>query len=373
MNLKKIKNLALFAVAIATTVATSGTVLAAESETIIEKDSADNRFFAGDDVVLYDDTFLGGFGFGYDVTVSDIKARDSLAVAGYNVNVDNAMIGATTYVAGYNVGVKDSIIAGNMVAGGYIVTFDKGSSAASFIAAGNLVEMDGYIEAGTISADTVIIDGIVNGDLNITAREVTIGENAVVTGNFNIESELEPVISSSAKIEDFNWIETKPDSEVVQHSAVDKFVQGVKDAIYWAVAMVLAGLVMFWLMKKELDDAAAMVKERTVPMLVSGAVTLVALPVAVLIASITFVGLPTATLVLALYVVACCASVAFAAASLAPVVLNKMPALAASLIGIAVAEVARQIPFLGFLVGLAAIIYTLGYFIQSLYLNRIKK
>ena len=88
---------------------------------------------------------------------------------------------------------------------------------------------------------------------------------------------------------------------------------------------------------------------------------------------ITFIGLPIGLVVAALYTITMCFSVAFTGASLGRLLFNKMPGLAGASLGILILEFAKKIPFLGGLIFLFSVIYTMGYAIQALYLNRIKK
>ena len=52
---------------------------------------------------------------------------------------------------------------------------------------------------------------------------------------------------------------------------------------------------------------------------------------------------------------------------------EKMPPFLASVLGIVILEVLKKIPYVGILIKLAAVLYTMGYFIQYIYMGRTKK
>ena len=113
-----------------------------------------------------------------------------------------------------------------------------------------------------------------------------------------------------------------------------------------------------------------MLKARTGAVLGSGAVALVAVPVTVLILCVTVIGFPCAMILLAAYILIMCIAVMFSGATLARLVFPRMNPFLSSAIGVIVLEIAVKVPYLGGLIRIAAIIYTMGTFLQFLWTGR---
>ncbi len=342
------------------------------------KDSANNGYVAGYNSVITSESLFSNFGVGYNVTSSKVKTEDAACYAGYNVSVNQADIGGSAFLAGYSVNTYKSDIKGNLVASGYNINVDDMTSATSVIAAGAFINVAGTADSAMISGGEVYFSGNVNGDVNIEAEKVYIDEDACITGKLIVKSVEEPVIPNGAKIGSYKWIDVQEEAsnqngaeKIAQNSVLDAVFVTAKSAVYWSIAMVLLGLIFCWLMPKELVASTEMVKTRTAAMLGSGAVTLFAMPIAFIVALCTGVGAPVAGIVVSVFVLILVCSVTFTGAALGRMVFSKLNPILGSLIGIVILEVVKVIPFLGTLIFLASAIYSLGFFIQSIYLKRI--
>ena len=343
----------------------------------VSVDTANNYYFAGNDMKMDGGVYFGSFGAGQNLEMDSCTIDDVTCLAGMNITVRNTSVGSSLFAAGSTITFENNAIEGNIFAAGQSVNADSSVEAKSFTAVGQSVGFDGTAEAANIAAEEVIFNGRVTGDVTIEADTVTIGDDAVVTGTLKVISDQEPEIGSGSQINDVDFIKTisseDGESQIVEKSIGFTILEKVKSAIYWSIAMILVGLIMCWLMKDSLDKSAEMLKSRTAIMLGTGAITLIAVPLAAIICMITFIGLPIGLVVAALYTITMCFSVAFTGASLGRLLFNKMPGLAGASLGILILEFAKKIPFLGGLIFLFSVIYTMGYAIQALYLNRIKK
>ena len=339
------------------------------------QDSADNYYFSGDSKTVDGGVFFGGFGAGRDIGIQNSQAEDSIALAGYTVTVRDSKIGGSGFLAGYSIDVNNCGFDGNIVAAAKEIDIDSESECNAAILTGMDITFEGEADAVTLSGQKVYINGKIGGDAVITAENVKFGPNAEVTGIVKVEAPEEPVVSPDAELAEVKFIkvEKEDDSDSVYREPVgDRILDRVKSAAYWSAAMVLVGLLMYLLGRNRLAGAREMVKARTGAMLGSGAVALVVTPIAIIICMITFIGLPVGLLTGIAYALIISVSTAFAGASLSPLVFKKMPVLAASLIGIVILEVAKKVPYLGILVSIAAVLYTLGYVIQEIYLKKLK-
>lgn len=355
-------------------------VLASE----VEVDSAGNVFATGDMVTLPSDSVFGAFLAGNNVSIDGQEAKGSLAAAGQSVYASDVKIGESLYAAGNSVILKDTKVKGNVWTAGNTVTMSGKTEANGIYAAGSIVTFSGTTNGLYVGAGKLVIDGTVNGDAIIDADEVKITDNAVITGNLKVRSSKQPEISDQAKVTNYSFEETKPDEEDLEElEEAGKAATGIGigaiimkkllSAIYWIIAMVAFGMLLCWLFGDHLSGAAAMIRERTLPMILSGVIGWMSIPFAALMLLCTWILAPTAGMLAMAYTLLLCAGLAFAGASLARLIFPRMNVFLSALIGIGILEIVRIIPVLGTLVGIAADMYLIGYVIQKLWIGRLRK
>ena len=130
------------------------------------------------------------------------------------------------------------------------------------------------------------------------------------------------------------------------------------------------GIILCWLFNGHLISAAEMIKNKPGVMIGTGIITWVCVPLAALILCITYILAPIGAMLAMAYVLLLCAGLAFAGASLVKIFLPNMNKYLAALIGIAVLEIVRMIPVIGFLVGAVADMYLLAYVVQTIWNSR---
>lgn len=349
-------------------------------DTEVAQDSAGNHLMSGNNPKLEGKEVFSCFGAGYDVSLSNVTTSDITAIAGYNTKIENSKINSSLFSASYNGDIKNTTITGNCFTAGYNLTFDESSQCNALYSAGTYISFNGKANYVGLGAETVVINGQVDGDLDIDADNVTIGDDAIITGKLNIQSKKEPTVSKKAKYGDYNFVKIDKDKKigknvknVVKNTLADLFIAGLVSCVYWIVAMFVVGLFMVLFFNKKLKIAAHYLKKRTGPTLGSGAVALISIPIALIIMSITFIGLPLAGFTFTGFMIALCISNAFTGTVLAKIIFPRMNQFLSMLIGIAAIEILSAIPFLGILVGLASTIFTLGCGIQGIWLGRYSK
>ena len=344
---------------------TVGVYAAEEGEATL--DSAGNVFTTGEDIIGGD--YFAGFGAGRKICFTNANTEDSITAAGATIEVENCSVGGSVFVAGNEVRVIDSDVKGNIVTAGNFMTINKNTTSKSVIAVGNQVDFYGEADSLHFACTTAVIDGVVNGDAEITAESVTITDNAVIKGELKVYSSADPG-TGAASVGKYVFEKSE---EQAEKSFASKVFDKVKSAIYWAIAMSIVGLLMCVLIPTKLEDAARMVKYNTGAMLGSGAVAFFMFPVVAIIVCFTYFGLPLAGVSAIIYSVVLMLSITFAGASLGRLVLNKLNPILASVIGIVALEIVKKIPIIGGIVFVAAAVYTLGFFIQTIWNGRLRK
>ncbi len=338
----------------------------------ISEDSAGNIFASGDAVSLPESPFFGGFAVGKEVNVNGSEAEGALYIAGQKVNIKESVIKESLFAAGEELEIKDTQVSGNVFVAGKTLDMDDLSSN-SVYAIGESVSFEGKTNYLCASGTTVVVDGTVNGDATITADNVIIKDDAVITGELSISSSQDPDVSDDAEVGQLTYNKIDNTEAEPTLSLGARILKKITSGLYWIVAMGAFGMLLCWLFDKHLSTAANYIKNRTAPMVVSGILGWMCIPLAALLLCCSYILAPIAGMLTLAYVLLLCAGLAFAGASLARIIFPNMNVFLSALICIAALEVIRLVPFIGIIVGIAADMYLLGYVIQCLWLNRKQK
>lgn len=346
--------------------------------TEIEVDSAGNVMAAGDLVELPTTPFFGAIAAGQSVSVVGSSAKGSVMAAGQTVDISGSEIGESLYMAGNSVSMKDTTVNGNLYAAGNSVAITGDSSSNGVYFAGNMLTFEGETNGLFAGGSHIVVSGTINGDAFLEGETIEILDDAVITGECKIKSSGEPEVASGAQLGDYSYEHVDEDEEEVGEAAIKagigaKILKKLGSCLYWIVAMAAFGMLLCWLFNDHLAKAAVYMKERTGAMIGSGVISWMCIPVAAILLCCTYILAPVGGLLALAYVLFLCAGLAFAGASLVRLVLPRMNIFLSALIGIAALEIVRMIPFVGWIVGVAADMYLLGYVVQVLWLRRVRK
>ncbi len=359
----RIKNLMLLAMLGLFVFGSSITTFAADSEI----DTAGNQFLSQETIAntIYErDLYWAGENL--NLTGGDIS-QDALLL-GNALTLSDSEIGGSLRSASYKLLLSDTIIENNITAAGYSLNIEEGTVGKGVYLTGNDINFAGECDALTIAANTVYINGIINGDATIGASNIVIGPNAVVTGDLNLSSVEMPDIPETASISATNFTATREYEDSIETISVGaKILQKLFSRLYWIPAMLLITLFFCLLIPDALDGAGSMIIKRKVAMPVTGFVSILALPMLLVFICITFIGLPLAGLLLLLLLPLFLFAVPFTGASIGRIVFPKMNVWISSIIGAAVLTFVIIIPILGGLIRFASVIYVMGYFVLKCY------
>ncbi len=243
------------------------------------QDSAGNFFEAGDLVTLPGNPISSAFTVGQSVTLSGSDVNGAVYAAGQTVDIEDIVIAESLFAAGNSVAVKDTSVRGNIFAAGNSVSITGDCSGNGVYAVGNMLTFDGSANYLYAAGSSVVLSGTINGDAVIEANSVEIRDDAVVTGNLTVKSELEPSVPAEAKIGNYIFEKTEEKEDAGEKAeAVAKLSMGaiifkkITKGIYWVIAMAAFGMLLCWLFNDDLNKAGAMIKERTGAMIGSGAI-----------------------------------------------------------------------------------------------------
>jgi hypothetical protein len=224
-----------------------------------------------------------------------------------------------------------------------------------YIASGDL-RLDGGADGDVVvfSGDATI-GGRINGDLVVFDGQANLLPSAYVEGDVRYGDD-RPIVSGEAVVHGDVKEEDWPDSW--------DFVPFVGAFVFWlaiSISLAILGVLLLVIAPRAAEALEAHSRERVGPLIAIGFAVAIALPLAGGIAAVTLVGLPLAFLILLallpLGAVAYCASAYVVGRR---IVKEPKGRIWAFLAGLAILRLLALVPLLGFLVGLAAIVFGLG-------------
>lgn len=224
-----------------------------------------------------------------------------------------------------------------------------------YIASGDL-RLAGRVDGDVVlAAGDATVSGRIDGDLVTFGGQARLLPRAYVDGDVRYGDE-RPIVSGSAIVRgDVN--------EEDWGDSVD-FLPFIGAFALWlgiSISMAILGLLLLLIAPRAADALHARSRERVGPVIAIGIAIGICLPLAAAIALVTLVGIPLAFVIgLALLPLAALAYVTAAYALGRRIVGEPRSRLWAFLAGLAILRALALIPFLGFLVGLAAVVFGLG-------------
>lgn len=338
------------------------------------KIEAGDNLNVGADELIDDDLYL----FGEVITVSGIVTGDAI-LFGREVVVDGNIMGSLLVFA-ETVRINGNV-AGTVRGGANGFSF-HGSSGRDLMIMANSITVSGPVgqdlfaaaSNGTItgsvgrdlksSMNRLVVDGPVGGDIDALVSELVIGPNALVSGKVTYTSETEATVNNQAVIGGTITRLDPPATQVTSVSAGRKvwsFFRPILSLLFVALLMIL-------LFPAVTKGSALMIGEKPTSSLGTGALIVFVAPIAALILLITVIGIPVSFLSMLLYIVLIYLSRVFAGYFVAELAFKKFgvalhPVLKA-LIGILVLALMFKIPYIGWLVQLAAVIFGSGAFMH---------
>lgn len=214
--------------------------------------------------------------------------------AGRNVTVEGR-IGNDLWAAGETVDV-DGQVGNNAMVAGRTVHFRAGATVSQDASlAGNTVTSEGRIERNLkIGATTARIGGTVGGTVRAQAARVEVLPGAIIQGDLVVRAAQPPDISPQAQV-----------LGRVQYEKLDQSATWLTWPMLWLysfVALLILGLAFVSFAPDWALRVAAVMRQRLGGSIVTGLLTLVAIPLLAAVLLVTLVGIPLAVVLMAFYV-----------------------------------------------------------------------
>ena len=255
----------------------------------------DDLYMAGGTVssggaVRGDGIFAGG-----TVLVSGSVGGDLMAAGGTltvlnGVTGDARLAGGTVIVQG---GVGEDLV----VAGGEVTVAGPGVKGDAVLAGGHVVITAPIIGDVKVYGNDVLIDTAVSGNVSVHAEKVTLGEHAVIGGNFVYSAPAEASIAGGARVAGETSY-TKTESREVSKKKLAATLGAVATAVFFGkfLAIFVGALVIAYGLRRFTKEVVARSTSTVWATLGHGLVLLIMLPVVSVLLFVTIIGIPLGAL-----------------------------------------------------------------------------
>lgn len=284
------------------------------------------------------------------------SGHGSILAAGQNVTIKNATVADSIRIGAQSI-VLDHIQAGNnLTLAAESISLGSEMNANGLYAAAKNLDIAGTYKGGLVSGETVNFNGVVEGDLNISAERISIGKNAQVSGELVLPEGVAVDIADGASVPNITY--TAAPVQDNQNNLADSLIQ----VLYACMAhIVLVGL-FFVIIRKSLVRSANMARTQLVKMLLAGLIIFLVAPLVCLLLIFPLITIPVAVLMVLVMLIIALFSIPFAGSALGLMLLEKrMNPVLAAVIGTVVLTICAYLPILSVLTVIFCIIFTAGY------------
>lgn len=251
-----------------------------------------NNFNAGDEITLHDPIGATSFTAGNNVSM-DSKVDGANFVAGRSLNLKS--IQDIIFAAGQDVNLdnaetKDAFLAGSTVT-------VKQSKIRDLYAAAETITVESDVRNAYLGADSITINSKIDGNADLAAENITIGDNAKIIGTLKYPEEAKITISDSAQVAATKTYKSNSNKEE------SSLASTIMEKIIPFITMLVTGLVLIALNKRNIKQIEEIEKTpaniaKTIGI---GLLFLIVVPIASIFGLITIIGIPLTIIALIVY------------------------------------------------------------------------
>ena len=340
--------------------------------TVASGETVDDDLYVGANTVIIDGTINGDlWAAGSTITVNGV-VNGSVMAAGRTVNI-NGDVGHAVRAAGETIIINGDVSGDVMVAGGDVNIASTARVGGDLLFGAGIARIDGLV-MGDIKGggSEVTISNGVKGNIDLKVESLTILPTANIQGDLTYTCEEEADIQSGAQI---GGMTTHNLPEVKEKRAKPfPFVlfSGIGGKVTGFLMALIAGLVIILLAPRRLTSIAESIRSRPGASAGWGALILFVTPIAAIIVCITIIGIPVGLIALALWGIAIYLAQIPVGLFIGRWIIGRFRGVegkaimvGALALGLVILKLLRLIPYLGFFIGLAVILFGLGAVVVS--------
>lgn len=279
----------------------------------------------------------------------------SILAAGQSVTIKNATVADSVRVAAQDIVIDHAQISNNVTVAAQDISLGSDVKANGLYAAAKNLDIAGSYKGGMISGENVSFNGVVEGDLTISAEHISIEGKAQVTGTLVVPEGVNVDIAEGAQVPNISY---SAPIEVNQPTIFDNALT----ILYACMAhIVLVGL-FFVIIRKSLVRSANMARTQLLKMLLAGLIIFLVTPLVCLLLIFPLITIPVVVLLVLVMVIIALFSLPFTGSALGLMLWGKrMNPVLAAIIGTLILTLFAYIPILSVLTVIFCIMFTTGY------------
>jgi cytoskeletal protein CcmA (bactofilin family) len=360
--------LAVLATVLVVVPASAAEVRSGGDVTIASGEVIDNDLYLAGNHITVDGTINGElWAAGRTITING-TVNGSLVAIGQTVNI-NGEVAQTVRAASATVNVSGGIGGDLLAFSGEVIVASVAEIGGDLLLGVGNARIDGpvngYIHGG--GSDVTLADGV-GGEVEIRVDSLTVTSGANIQGNLTYTSENEADIQPGAQIGG----KTTHKLPKLEDKARFGIFSGVWGKVLGFLMILLVGVIIVLLAPRRTALFADSLRKRPWLSLGWGALILVVTPIAVIVACITIIGIPLGLIALVLYAIAIYLSQIPVALLIGRWIIGRFRGVetraimvAALALGLAILSLLKSIPYFGFVVGLATVLFGLGTLVVS--------
>ena len=252
----------------------------------------ENAYLAGGVVTVESDALADVIAAGGDVVLSGVIEED-LLVAGGSVTITGEVKGDVR-VAGGEVSISGQVAGEVVGAGGYIHLTSSSLVASDVTLAGGRLLLEGEVSGDLeMYGGEIGIDGVVRGNVTSDSELLTIGENTQIDGTLTYSALDEVVPEEGAQLKgEVTYLEYTGENQYQEYGPAFDVLLGFLSALWVVFALMtfVTAVVLYHLMKKDVTRLVEHSVKNFWQEALRGFVVAIVLPIAIVIAFMTFLG-----------------------------------------------------------------------------------
>lgn len=346
-------------------------VRSGDTVTIASGEVIDDDLYVAGKTIIIDGTINGDLCAAAQTITVDGAVNGSFMAAGETVNVNGEVAHAVRAV-GETLNIVGNV-AGDVLFGGASLNVSSAAEIGGDLLFGTgTARVNGPVEGDISGAvgEATLTSGV-GGDVKLKVDTLTIGSTANIKGNLVYTSEEEANIQSGA---DIGGMTSHKLPEVKERpSETASPFSGVWGKVTGFLMALVAGVIIVLLFPRRLASIAESIRTGPWLSLGWGAVILFATPIAAIIVCVTVIGIPAGLIALALYGMGIYLSQIPVGLFIGRWIIGRFREVESKAIlvgalaaGLVILSLLRLIPYVGFFIGLAVVLFGLGAVLVSL-------
>ncbi len=340
--------------------------------TIASGEIVDDDLYVAAETITIDGIINGDlWACGSKVIVNGL-VKGSVMAIGETINI-NGDVGHAVRVGGKTINISGNVHGDVMVGCSEVNIASTAKIDGDLLFGAENIRIDGLVE-GNIKGggSAVTISNGVKGNVELKVESLTILPAANIEGNLTYTSEEEADIQSGAQIGGATTHKLPEVKEKRAKAFPFSLFSGIGGKVTGLLMALIAGLVIILVAPRRLTSIAESIRSKPGPSAGWGAIILFLTPIAAIIVCITIIGIPVGLIALALYGIAIYLAQIPVGLFIGRWIIGhfkevegKAIMVGALALGLVILRLLRLIPYLGFFIGLAVILFGLGAVVVS--------